>query len=82
MADKIREAIKALAIEHVSSGLSLGIITVSVGAISMVPEVNGDLVAFVRAADRALYQSKLQGRDRITVAKVLENQPTQEIQLP
>lgn len=66
-AERIREAVAALRIEHL--GGVRGFVTVSGGTSSMLPWDDGptslDLIA---AADKALYRAKESGRDRICVA--------------
>jgi diguanylate cyclase (GGDEF)-like protein len=53
--------VAALGIEHSSSGVAPHV-TVSVGAITMVPTVEGGAASAVEAADRLLYEAKAAGR--------------------
>jgi len=64
-AERLREAVRNLSLTH--RGLVLGTTTISVG-VSMYPlhAATGD--ALLRAADRALYAAKSEGRDRVRVA--------------
>jgi diguanylate cyclase (GGDEF)-like protein len=62
--DALRLGIKQLDVRH--RGQTLGIITVSAG-IAMFPEHGADGDALLRAADRALYRAKAEGRDRVVV---------------
>ena len=64
-AEGVREAMHGLRAEH--EGRSLGRVTVSAG-VAASPEHGRDPEALVRAADRALYRSKSEGRDRVTSA--------------
>ncbi|MBL8525764.1 MAG: GGDEF domain-containing protein, partial [Betaproteobacteria bacterium] len=63
LAERIREAVAGTAIDHngkrVGFTLSLGVAALSSGE---------ELSAAIARADRVLYQSKEQGRDRVTVA--------------
>ncbi|WP_295996189.1 GGDEF domain-containing protein [Rugamonas sp.] len=67
VAERIRAAIEALAMPH--SGSPLGVVTVSAGVATIVPQrgvhLEGMLVA---AADKALYAAKSAGRNRVCVA--------------
>ena len=67
IAELIRDAISRLDGEF-------GRLRASVGAVSGVPEFDGD--ALIRAADRALYQAKRAGRDRTIL---VHSQPRQRI---
>ncbi len=62
VADAVLTTIAALAITGLESG-----ITASIG-VAVVPEDAGDSVTLFRAADRALYAAKNNGRNRIEVA--------------
>jgi len=61
-AENIREGIKHLKIDHDSK--SLGVITVSIG-VACFPENGSTGTDAIQAADRALYQAKEGGRDRV-----------------
>ncbi len=64
VAERMRTAIATLAIEH--RGCALGIVSISVGASALVPSANADRpVDLIVAADRALYQAKLAGRNQV-----------------
>lgn len=71
VAQQISNKIKYLAIEHISSKLKLGIITVSIGVAATMPNHQDYPAILIRAADEALYQSKAEGRDRITITSLL-----------
>lgn len=66
MAESIRRDIEALKIPHRTSSISKTV-SVSVGAASIVPVINLDPSAVVSLADKALYDSKKNGRNRVTM---------------
>ncbi len=61
VAERMREAVQGLAIEH--PGSSHDVITVSVGIASMMPHRAQDAADIIRAADEALYYAKAAGRN-------------------
>ena len=61
-AEEIREGIKQLDLEH--EGKKLDRITISVG-VSCFPDDGIEFQSLIRTADKALYQAKQQGRDRV-----------------
>ncbi|OUL84754.1 GGDEF domain-containing protein, partial [Paraburkholderia hospita] len=63
IAEQIRSAISALAIEH--AGSEFGRVTASIGAASWCPDQQGDVSSVIRAADEALYSAKATGRNRV-----------------
>ncbi|KOP23768.1 diguanylate cyclase [Hapalosiphon sp. MRB220] len=70
IAEKIREQIKALAItcEYPGiGGLPANVLTVSVGVASMTPEEESEPEFLVNTAEKALYQAKRKGRDRVVL---------------
>lgn len=62
LAEGVREAIEAIAIEHAAS--SLGRVSVSIGIAALVPEGGSTADVLLRASDSALYRAKLGGRNR------------------
>jgi len=66
-AEKMRLAIKALAIEHKLS--EKGIVTISLGVACVVPSADQDAMEFIKAADIALYKSKQAGRDIVSLSE-------------
>ncbi len=61
-----RERVEALAIPHARSRAS-PVITMSFGATALVPDGSTTPVLLIRQADQALYQAKLEGRNRFVV---------------
>jgi diguanylate cyclase (GGDEF)-like protein len=66
LAQIIRKNIKLLKIVHEKSLCADKIITLSMGVASIIPKTHINHFYLMQAADEALYQSKNQGRDRIT----------------
>jgi diguanylate cyclase (GGDEF)-like protein len=66
IAERVRSNVRALAIPY--PAVRSGVVTVSVGAASAVPDRSGSADALLAAADRALYRAKDEGRDRVVVS--------------
>jgi len=64
VAERLREAVRTLAIAHGSS-LTAPVVTLSIGVAAIEPTRDADPQAVVDTADRALYQAKGAGRDRV-----------------
>jgi diguanylate cyclase (GGDEF)-like protein/PAS domain S-box-containing protein len=65
VAERIRQGLQQLELPH--AGSPLGVVTVSVGTATCVPTGDGRPEDLVNAADRALYGSKAEGRNRVTI---------------
>lgn len=64
VAEAIREAVKALTIPHSGSQFSQ-FITISLGVASVIPRPDSAMNLLICSADRALYEAKFGGRDRV-----------------
>jgi diguanylate cyclase len=65
IAEKTRQAVLDLGLEHPASGVS-PFVTVSIGVCSRVPSSSEDAAVTLRDADRALYQAKRDGRNQVS----------------
>lgn len=66
-AEAARKAVYELALPHEES--AEGRLTVSAGAISLVPEKNGSVFEIIRIADDCLYRAKAAGRNRVVLGE-------------
>ena len=66
VARRIMESMNNKAIPHAASSVSKHV-TLSIGIASMLPKFDKSTSDLIFAADAALYQAKLQGRNRICV---------------
>ena len=66
MSELVRRAVEECSIPHVSS--PHGMVTVSVGCATAVPNAHSDPSDLLRSADTALYRAKLNGRNRKELA--------------
>ncbi|MDR6412980.1 UNVERIFIED_ORG: diguanylate cyclase (GGDEF)-like protein [Burkholderia sp. 1595] len=66
IAEKIRLAISELAIEH--AGSEYGRVTASIGLASWKPDQEADVTTVIKAADEALYNAKVTGRNKVAVS--------------
>lgn len=65
LAETMRRRVELLAIEH--SGSSYGVVTISLGAATIILDQAGELSFLIEQADIALYESKRNGRNRVEV---------------
>ena len=66
-AERLRASVEALALPHQES--PYGVITVSAGVATTLPARGSALTAVVDAADRALYEAKQHGRNRVVTCR-------------
>ena len=71
-AESLREEVKNLIVKY--KGQPLGAVTISIG-VAVFPANGNTVEALLNAADKALYQAKAQGRDRVVAAVSDEQQP-------
>jgi len=67
LAERIRNAVRDLKIAH--AGVENGFVTLSAGVEALRPSASdGQSKELIEAADKALYQAKIEGRDRVCAA--------------
>ncbi len=66
VAERVRSSIFQLELPHESSLHTPAIVTVSVGVATMILNLNVSSDLLIQFADKALYQSKQQGRNRVS----------------
>jgi diguanylate cyclase (GGDEF)-like protein len=67
MAEAFRSRVENLSIDHVKAPVG-NRVTISLGAASMAPQPGVMSEELIKRADRALYESKIAGRNRVTLA--------------
>jgi len=66
LAERIRSGVAGLAVEHALA--DAGVVTVSLGVATLVPQQSANPATLIDCADRALYQAKERGRNQVAVA--------------
>ena len=64
VAEEMRQAIKALRIEHAKSKVDR-FVSISIGVSTVIPQQGTEPELLISAADQALYKAKEEGRDRV-----------------
>ena len=70
LAEKLRHAVEALYLEHSKS--SMEFVTISLGVASIIPTKISALTDLIKIADKALYDSKNRGRNRVSIGKFVD----------
>ncbi len=65
VAERMRAAVERLALPHMASSTDQ-VVTVSLGVSSMIPSGESNVERLLERADRALYQAKAKGRNRVS----------------
>jgi diguanylate cyclase (GGDEF)-like protein len=71
VAENIRQAVSSQQIPHSASCIA-GHVTISVGVMTMMPLQQDALTELIEEADKALYQAKQNGRNRVITTKNME----------
>jgi diguanylate cyclase (GGDEF)-like protein len=66
VAERIRLSVKSLEFEHMALQVN-SYVTISMGVASVIPRAKQSCTDLIEDADRGLYQSKEEGRDRISI---------------
>lgn len=65
--ERIRAAVQALGLPH-DKAIVAGVVTISIGVASCVPQQGQSSASLVQAADAAMYRAKNQGRNKVVLA--------------
>ena len=69
--EKLRSSVESLQIPHSHSQVS-EYVTVSIGVVTAVPDVNMLPKDYINAADKALYKAKHEGRNKVVVSEAFQ----------
>lgn len=64
VAERMRKGIEQLALPHEYSEIA-AFVTISIGVASIIPQPADSIVDFIKTVDEAMYQAKLEGRNRV-----------------
>ncbi len=74
-AEDCRQNIENLRIPHEGS-ITSKYVTISIGVATAIPDLNSELVEFISTADRALYEAKESGRNKVVSAQATKSKNT------
>ena len=80
IANLIREKVEDAAIPHEFSSCS-DIVTISAGVSSIIPPKGRSFIELIEMSDKALYQAKEGGRNRVSVLTIQHHAEAQELLL-
>ncbi len=64
LAETLRQSVEALRLPHAGNG-SYEVVTISIGGVSLIPDIVASVDSVTQKADKALYQAKEQGRNKV-----------------
>ena len=64
LAETLRNSVETLRLPHAGNG-SFEVVTISIGAVSLIPDITESVDSITQKADKALYQAKEQGRNKV-----------------
>ena len=64
LAESLRASVEALRLPHAGNG-SFEVVTISIGAVSLIPDITESVDSITQKADKALYQAKERGRNKV-----------------
>jgi diguanylate cyclase (GGDEF)-like protein len=80
VAERIQQSLREMHLEHKGSLVSQ-FVTLSCGVSSLIPDYNQSPENLIQAADKALYQGKELGRNRVVQAHSVLNPPHKSVTL-